>query len=238
MSLIPGSTEVFSADQPDRGCSLVFECRLVPNEGGIYTGAHAAAIKATLARFAAEGWRLSVRAMFDPQMTTPEVFDTGFGHDIDCIGIFEAPGIGAALEGSVALERAGWNRRFTTQWILGPRELSTVQGPAVSPARDWGFVAFWEWNDARCAATPEERRANDADCDVAFQADLDAGVTMTGRHRTDWMHAWQHFSVWEAESPGLIDHAMYLHEQVRDFRFTTSRHFIGKRRALSDYLTP
>lgn len=235
MSLIPGTTEVFSADQLSKGCAVVFLSRLLAPEPDIYRPTHRQAIIETLEALDAEGWRLGVRAMFEPGIA-PEVFDTGFAHDVDCIGIFEAPGLSEALEGTVRLERAGWNRRFTTEWVIAPRELAVIPSSDAARPREWGFVAFWEWNDARCAATPEERRANDADCDIAFQADLDAGVSMTGRHRSDWMHAWQHMSVWEAESPALIDHAMYLHERVLDFRFTTSRHYVGRRRPLAQFL--
>lgn len=236
MSLIPGATQVFSIDQLTKGCSVIFLAKLLPATPLIYRPEHAAAIQRVLDELRSEGWMLSVRAMFDDKDVEPAIFDTGFAHGIDLAGIFEAPSISAALEGTARLEAAGWNRRFTTEWMIGPRELSVVKGIGDPVDRPWGFIAFWEWNDARTAATPDERRKNDADCDIAFQADLDANINMTGRHRTDWMHAWQHLSIWEAASPELIDHAMYEHERVLDFRFTTSRHYVGRRRPLADLL--
>ncbi|MCX5494016.1 hypothetical protein OSH11_04845 [Kaistia dalseonensis] len=236
MSLIPGATQVFSVDQLSTGCAVIFLAKRVPASPKVFGEAQRLAIGQVLAELADEGWQLSVRAMFDPSVAEPMVFDTGFAHNIDLAGVFEAPSVTAALEGTVRLEAAGWNRRFDTEWLIGPRELSTVKGIGDPVDRPWGFVAFWEWNDARTAASPEERRRNDADCDIAFQADLDANINMTGRHRTDWMHGWQHLSIWEATSPELIDHAMYEHERVLDFRFTTSRHYVGRRRPLADFL--
>lgn len=238
MSLIPGTTSVLSADRGGSACALIFLARTKPASSRAYGQSHASEITKVLHELASEGWLLSVRQMLDPSEQEASVFDTGFAHDIDFSGVFEAPSTSAALEGSVRLEQAGWNRRFSTEWMVGPRELATVKGVGDPIERPWGFVAFWEWNDARTAATPDERRKNDADCDIAFQADLDANINMTGRHRMDWMHSWQHMSVWEAASPELVDHAMYLHERVLDFRFTTSRHYLGKRRPLADFLTP
>jgi len=237
MSLIPGTTSVLARAAGEKACALVFLARVLPESRTIFHRAHADRIAAVLAQFRSEGWLVSLRQMLGGAADAPEVFDTSFAHGVDLVGVFEAPGIEAALEGSVRLERAGWTRRFTTEWIVGPRELANVEGIGGPIDRPWGFVAFWEWNDARTAATPDERRRNDADCDVAFQADLDANINMSGRHRSDWMHAWQHLSVWEAASPELIDRAMYLHERVRDFRFTTSRHYLGRRRPLVDFLT-
>jgi hypothetical protein len=183
--------------------------------------------------------KLSVREMFDADANAePTVFATGFAYGADFVGVFEAPTLSAALAGSIRLEQAGWNRRFATEWMIGPRELATVEGVGPAIDRPWALLALWEWNDARTAASPQERRQNDQDCDVAFRNDLECNVNMSGRHRLDWAHAWQHLSIWEASEPALIDSLMYEHERVLDFRFTTSRHIIGRRVRLIEHLQP
>ena len=146
---------------------------------------------------------MSVRAMFEPNAPAePYVFDTGFAHDADMVGAFEAPSLSAALAGTVRLEQAGWARRFATEWLLGPREFSTVQGRGERTDHSWGFLALWEWNDAWSAATKAERRAYDEECDVAFKGDVALGINIAGRHRLDWASRWHHAGLWEAPSLG------------------------------------
>ena len=146
---------------------------------------------------------MSVRAMFEPNaQAEPYVFDTGFAHDADMVGAFEAPSLSAALAGTVRLEQAGWARRFATEWLLGPREFSTVQGRGERTDHSWGFLALWEWNDAWSAATKAERRAYDEECDVAFKGDVALGINIAGRHRLDWASRWHHAGLWEAPSLG------------------------------------
>jgi hypothetical protein len=239
MSLIPGATSVFSDDQIAEGCILVFLAKDVRDGSLSYTQADADRIAGVLEELHSEGWKLSVRAMFESDgPDQAAVFATGFAFAADLAGVFEAPTMSAALQGSVRLERAGWNRRFATEWLIGPRELAVVKGIGPDIDRPWGLLAFWEWNDARTAATPDERRNNDRDCDSAFQNDLNSNINMTGRHRLDWAHSWHHLSIWEAASPSLIDKVMYEHERVLDFRFTTSRHIIGRRTPLIELLKP
>ena len=136
---------------------------------------------------------MSVRTMFEPNAwCEPYVFDTGFAHDADMVGAFEAPSLSAALAGTVRLEQAGWARRFATEWLLGPREFSTVQGRGERADHSWGFLALWEWNDAWSAATKAERRAYDEECDAAFKGDVALGINIAGRHRLDWATCWHH----------------------------------------------
>jgi hypothetical protein len=166
----------------------------------------------------------------------PVAYRTGFAHDVDLAGVFEAPSAGAALAGTARLEQAGWTQLLQTEWLLGIREFGPV-GPAdwQRPAR-WGFVALWEWNDAWCAASPEERRDYDAECDIAFAADLTAGISITGRHRMDWASRWHHLAVWETDSLEVIKAAMADHERVADFKMALSRHYIGQRASLGSIL--
>jgi len=141
----------------------------------------------------------------------------------------------AALNGSVALESAGWARLFHTEWLIGPRDFAP---PATAQAAQhgWGFLALWEWNDAWQAATADQRREYDADCDIAFAADLRAGVTIAGRHRLDWASSWHHLGVWEVADPAQLNEAMLEHERVADFKFTTSRHYIGRKRPIAELM--
>lgn len=237
MTLLTGETDVFSADAAADGRAVVlFLSKRQGDEHGVYGVAEAAAVVAVLQELAAEGWRLSVRAMFDADISEPAAFETGFAHGVDIVGAFEAPSLSAALSGTVRLERAGWARRFTTEWLIGPREFATVAGRGGEIDRPWGFIALWEWNDAWTAASPEARREYDLECDVAFNGDLDLNINIAGRHRLDWAHGWHHLGIWEVASLEAVDRAMLGHEHAADFMFTTSRHFIGRRRPLADLI--
>jgi hypothetical protein len=237
MTLLTGETDVFSMAKASDRCVVAFLARRRPAACEIFTPREAEAVQAVLRELAAEDWCLSVRAMFDREAgREPAAFATGFAHAVDVAGAFEAPTLSAALAGTVRLEKAGWSRRFTTEWLLGPREFATVGGEGRPTARDWGFLALWEWNDAWAAATPQERRDYDAECDIAFAADLALGVTIAGRHRLDWACSWHHLGIWEAPSFDTVDAAMRGHERAADFRFTTSRHFIGRCAPLSELM--
>ncbi len=234
MTLLTGETDVFSAASTGQSCVVAFLARRQP---GVSGQNERRAIEAVLQELAAEGWLLSVRAMFEGQAGgEATVFDCGFAHAVDMAGVFEAPTLSGAIEGTVRLEKAGWSRLFTTEWLLGQREFATVAGRGEATRRDWGFLAFWEWNDAWAAATPAERQEYDAECDVAFKNDLALDVTIAGRHRLDWASSWHHIGVWEVPSPEIVDEAMLGHEAAADFKFTTSRHFIGRRTPLAQFL--
>jgi hypothetical protein len=237
MTLLTAATDVFSATQASERCVVLFIARSQPRNFGILEARHLASIHATLGALEAEDWRLSLHAMIEPSsQAEPTAFDTGFAHDADMVGVFEAPTISAALLGTVRLEKAGWSRRFSTQWLIGPREFAAVGGQGPSIEREWGFIALWEWNDAWAAASPEARRDYDSECDVAFQGDLALNVNISGRHRLDGASSWHHLGAWEADRPETVDAAIRGHERAADFKFTTSRHFVGRRRPLADLL--
>src|ERR1700722_4436941 len=62
-----------------------------------------------LAGIACEGWLMSVRAMFEPNSPDePYVFETGFAHDADLVGAFEAPSLSAGLAGTGPRGGGGW----------------------------------------------------------------------------------------------------------------------------------
>jgi len=232
MKPLTGETDVFSHTAGSR-CGVAFLARR--HAAADRTGA-ARAVRAELAALSARGWHLSVTEMAGGQ-DEPTAYDTAFAHDVDVVGVFDAPDLSAALSGSVALEAAGWAKLFSTEWLIGPREFA----PATtldenSSDHHWGFFALWEWNDAWQAASADERRAYDADCDVAFAADLRAGVTIAGRHRLDWASNWHHLGVWEVSDPAQLDDAMLDHERVADFKFTTSRHYVGRKRPIAELL--
>jgi hypothetical protein len=54
-------------------------------------------------------------------------------------------------------------------------------GSGESVDRPRVFLALWEWNDAWSTATKDDRRAYDAECDVAFAGDLALGINIAGR---------------------------------------------------------
>ena len=236
MTLLTEATDVFSAAESSGRCVVVFLAKRQPATEAVFGAKEREAIGAVLGQLQAEDWRLSVRAMFDAGATEPQAFDTGFAHAVDFAGAFEAPSLSAALAGTVRLEQAGWSRHFATEWLLGPREFATVGGLGAAARHDWGFLAFWEWNDAWATATPAERRDYDAECDVAFAGDVALNIGIAGRHRLDWASSWHHIGMWEAPSLAAIDEAMRGHEAAADFKFTTSRHLIGRRRPLLDLI--
>ena len=234
MTALTGETGVFSQAEDGR-CAVAFLARRRPVSTAVRAGA-AADVAATTRRLAGEGWRLSVAEMFG-RPSVPTAYDTGMAHDVDVAGVFEAPDIASALTGSIALETGGWDRLFRTEWLIGPREFGTVAGRHDrDEPHQWGFLAFWEWNDAWQAATAERRRAYDEECDVAFDADLRSGVNIAGRHRLDWAGSWHHLGVWEVAGLHALETAMREHERVADFMFTTSRHYVGRLTPLADLL--
>jgi hypothetical protein len=234
MTLLTAETDVFGAAAGQR-CGVVFLARRRALPGPARAAA-AAGVRRALAELADQGWQLSVGEMFGDR-AQPSGYDTGFAHDVDVAGVFDAPSLADALAGTVALAAAGWDRLLRTEWLVGPREFGTVVSPnGRAPRNEWGFLALWEWNDAWQAASDDERREYDRECDVAFSADLAAGVSIAGRHRLDWASRWHHLGVWEVPDPQVVADAMHEHERVADFKFTTSRHYIGRVRALAELL--
>lgn len=236
MSALTGDTDVFSAGETGGRCVVMFIARRQDDWQRYCNAGTRTELGAVLEALGNEDWRLSIRAMFDPADNRPSALDTGFAHDMDMAGVFEAPTLTAALTGTVRLEQAGWARYFTTEWLIGPREFATVNGTGEVGVRPWGFLALWEWNDAWTAAVPETRAAYDRECDVAFKGDLALGVNIAGRHRLDWAHHWHHLGAWEAASLETIDAAITGHEHASDFMFTTSRHLVGPVRPLTHFL--
>jgi hypothetical protein len=239
MTLLTGETEIFSADASTGRCAVMFLARRQADGHGIFDARKASAVREVIDCLRQESWLLSIRAMLDPSGPNEAMaLDTGFAHAVDVAGVFEAPTLSAAFEGTVRLEAAGWERLFATEWLIGPREFAAVRGSGDEIDRSWGFLALWEWNDAWAAASPNERTAYDAECDVAFKGDLALKINIAGRHRLDWAHGWHHLGAWEATSPEAIDEAITGHEHAADFKFTTSRHFIGRIRPFDDFLRP
>lgn len=237
MTLLTGETEVFSSAGTAGRTAVVFLCRRHGDTADIFGDAERERVEAALRQLGKEGWLLSIGAMIDPDTAgEAEALDAGFTHPYDVAGVFEAPSLSAAIEGTIRLEAAGWERLFATEWMIGPREFAAVHGTGGNRRRDWGFLAFWEWNDSWAAATPDERTVYDAECDIAFKGDLSLDINIAGRHRLDWAHGWHHLGAWLAPSPEAIDTAITGHEAVADFVFTTSRHVIGRVRPLRDLL--
>jgi len=232
VTLLTGETDVFQAGNTSSS-GVVFLARRRVGLAAARRKSAVERLSKQLDALSVEGWVLSARAMFGAPDREAWAYDSGFAHDVDVVGVFDAPSSAAALSGIAALESSGWDELASTEWMVGPREFAPVaneQRRAGAPS--WGFLALWEWNDAWQAATESERREYDLECDVAFQADLHSGIDIAGRHRLDWANSWHHLGIWEADDLSTIDEAMREHERVADFKFTTSRHFIGRRRPL------
>lgn len=250
MSALGEETEVFGSAPGERCAVLFLARRRTPLPGDL--DRLAPALRAELDALRGAGWRLSLdgvlgsagrpagQGVADPADAggdDPTVYATGFAHDVDFVGLFEAPTPSAALAGTVRLEQAGWARLFRTEWSLGAREFLPVAGPASRrAAHDWGFFALWKWNSAWQAASAEERRAYDLECDVAFSADLRDGAAIAGRYRLDGASPWDHIGAWRVPGPAMVDAAMREHARVADFKFTTSRHYLGRRTPFEDVL--
>ncbi|WP_319567576.1 hypothetical protein [Cohaesibacter marisflavi] len=240
MSALTGDTDVFTAEGADRARACVlFLATRQDDLPGIYDASHEAAINGVLDELVAEGWIVSQRCVFDPEApNVPMGIDTGFTHSHDLAGVFEAPSLDAALAGTVRLEKAGWVRAFKTEWLIGLREFSPVFGKGAHSDHEWAFLALWEWNDQWCEATVAERNDYDLECDEAFKGDLDHEVNISGRMRFDIAHHWHHLGYWEIAGPDVADSAIRGHERVADFKFTTSRHIVGRIRPLGDLIAP
>ena len=241
MSSLTGDTDVFSSasDTASPRASVMFLAYRQDELPGVYTPEHHKAILAVLSELAEEGWTLALRRVFDPSAAnTPMGLDTGFTHEHDLAGVFEAPSIEAAIRGTVRLEQAGWARAFRTEWLMGVKEFAPVMGDDAITDHGWVFLALWEWNDQWCEATPAERTEYDFECDVAFKGDLAHKVNIFGRHRMDWSHQWHHLGAWEIGHPDVADSAIRGHEDVADFKFTTSRHIVGRLTQLADLIAP
>ncbi len=227
-------TDIFDVDAVEESVVLML-CRRRHQIRGATARRAADSVVAALDTLRGEGWSTSVAEMFGDNGPA-EVYETGFAHDIDVILAFEAPTMPAAYGGVDRLERAGWSRLFRTEWIIGRREFKPVPSTkGRDAAAPWNMFALWEWNDAWQAATPEERREYDLDCDRAFRSDIDSGVSIAGRHRLDAQSTWHHLGLWEAPTFDHITKGIAVHEEVADLMFTTSRHYVGRRRPAADY---
>jgi len=241
MTNLTGDTDVFSSatDTGSLKASVMFLAYRQDELPGVYSEAHRQAILAVLGDLAEEGWTLALRRVFDLSAdNNPVGLDTGFTHEHDIAGVFEAPNLEAAIEGTVRLERAGWARLFRTEWLMGVKEFAPVMGDGAITDHGWAFLALWEWNDQWCEATPVERTEYDFECDIAFKGDLAHKVNIAGRHRMDWSHQWHHLGAWEIGHPDIADSAIRGHEDVADFKFTTSRHIVGRLTPLAELIAP
>lgn len=231
---VSAETNVFSKKTDGRAVVLLL-ARRIPNSGAAWPSV-AGTIERTVSGWRSQGWYTALGDMFG-DTSEPMVYETGFAHDIDVAAVFEAPTVAAAYDGISELQDSGWNVLFDTEWSVGVREfqpvVSRIGRNAQSP---WALFALWEWNDEWQAASPAQRKAYDLECDEAFTADVDSGVSIAGRHRLDAQSPWHHLGLWEAPTFEHITRGMFMHETVADFKFTTSRHFVGRRRGLADYL--
>jgi hypothetical protein len=227
-------TDIFELDSVEQTVILGLSRRRHQLRGPASRGA-ANSVLALIETLRTEGWSGSVAGMFGD--TGPaEVYETGFAHDIDVILALEAPTMSTAYNGVDRLQQAGWSTLFHTEWNIGRREFKPVQSSkGRDPTAPWNMFALWEWNDAWQAATPGQRREYDIDCDRAFRSDIDSGVSIAGRHRLDSQSTWHHLGIWEAPTFGHITNGIAVHEEVADLMFTTSRHYVGRRRPAADY---
>ena len=236
MDLLSDETEVFDAGDDGR-CGVVFLARRV-----VCDAAATRRVLETLESLRSEGWAVSLDQILASRAgqvppSNPFVFETGFTHDRDIAGIFEAPSLEAAHAGVARLEQAGWIQVLRTEWLIGPREFLPVISRNSRNSDDWAFFALWTWKDAWHSASDEQRRAYDLECDTAFDSDLRLGAAISGRHRLDVASRWDHIGVWRVPGPDMVDEAMRAHAAVADFKYTTSRHYLGRRISLATALS-
>lgn len=231
MSTVTVATDVFSVVTDTRAIVLLLARPAGPQPLTVRQSCWQSATDLTT-----QGWTASVGSMFgDP--TSVEAYQTGASADVEFVLALEAPTLHAAYVGAGELGRRGWDQAFDCRWIIGPREFNPVPSPqGRTPDAPWAFFALWEWNDAWQAASPSARAEYDAECDEAFAADVGSGISIAGRHRLDSASSWDHLGIWESPSFAHVSAAMADHERVADFKFTTSRHLLGRRRQLSDLL--
>ncbi len=177
------------------------------------------------------GWLLSADEMTTGRRA-PVVYDASRYHGATWFGVFEAPAWSSLEQGLAETTRLGWDDLFRTVWLIGPRDLAPTP-PTLATENNFGFLALWNWNDAWHAATPEDRRAYDADCDRAFARDTAFGALQAGRFATGLLSAWDQLALWEVADEATLTSCMAGHEAVGDFQFTTSRHLLGRRVVLS-----
>ncbi|WMT90420.1 hypothetical protein [Pelagibacterium sp. H642] len=241
MTSLTGDTDVFTADvsSAKSRASVMFMSTRHDDLPGTYGPAERDTILSELDRLAEEGWTLTLRKVFDSEApNAPCALATGFAHGHDVAGVFEAPDPEAALRGTIRLEKAGWARIFRTEWLIGIKEFAPVMGKGSLTDHDWAFLALWEWNDQWCEASEAARTEYDLECDIAFKGDLALGVNIAGRHRMDWSHGWHHLGAWEIDGPDTADAAIRSHEAVADFKFTTSRHIVGRIAPIETLIAP
>ena len=182
---------------------------------------------------AGAGWLLDPQQIAGRvEVGTPTVYWAEPFQNVAAFGLFEAPGMDEAHRGVGELMEAGWGRTFErTQWIVGPRDLppSLGEGPFE---QGLGFLALWDWNDAWHEASPGERAVYDADCDVAFEYDVELGIDIFGRFDVGGTSDWDHAALWDVPDLPTLTEAMHGHEIQDDFMFTTSHHLIGRPIAL------
>jgi hypothetical protein len=234
MPEVSAESTVFAAGRDHR--ALVFYCARRRYPAPPWCSGAARAVTRQLDAWADAGWSTSVSSVFGDD-APPTFYLAGFAHDVDIVGMFEAPSLAEAYGGIDALTGLGWDDLFATEWSVGPREFRPVPSPTRRPlTAPWALFALWQWNDGWQGATPDERSDYDAECDVAFAADIASGVSIAGRHRFDSDSPWHHLGIWEAPTLDHITRGMVIHERVADFKFTTSRHYIGRACPAAQYL--
>lgn len=237
MAEVSAESELFSRASDDARAVVFYAARHRPSTAivrGRSDGLRMQLLE-VLNGMSANGWRTSVAAMFGDQ-DVPHVYLTGFAHDVDLVGAFEAPDLATAYQGIELLLDAGWDRLFDTTWQVGRREFAAVAASmGRAPGSRWNMFALWEWNDGWQRASDAQRRAYDLECDEAFRYDSGSGVSIAGRHRLDAQSTWHHLGIWEAPTIGHVTRGIDMHEQVGDFKFTTSRHYIARSCPAADY---
>jgi hypothetical protein len=116
MTLLTEATDVFAAAERSGRCLVAFVAKRQPLASGVFGSDQALQLKDLLRTLQAEGWLMSVRAMFELNAPAESyVFETGFAHDADMVGAFEAPSLSAALAGTVGSEKVG--SPVCDQWL-------------------------------------------------------------------------------------------------------------------------
>ncbi len=213
VTLLTEATDVFAASEKSGRCLVAFAAKRQALASGVFGDDQARRLKELLQTLQVEGWLMSVRAMFEPDAPgEPYVFDTGFAHDVDMVGAFEAPSLSSALAGTIRLEQAvssrqagraglprnGWSARGSSRPCGGTRGGADGIIPGAFSRCGNGMTPGPPRRER--SAAPMTRNAT-----LRSRAIVALGINIAGRHRLDWASRWHHAGLWEAPSLGSVD---------------------------------
>ena len=153
---------------------------------------------------------------------------------VDFAGVFEAP-ISLRPGGDRAARKSGLVRRFATEWLLGPREFAAVGGLGIGPA-SLGLSRILGM-ERRLGGRNRPRAAR---IRCGMRCRLQRRRCARHRHRGHDIASIGRVLGTHRSLGGAVSRRHRYghagHEHAADFKFTTSRHVIGRRRPLADLI--